>query len=327
MAIGPDGKYKLKTGTGDSRVYNLRLDQSQYPLAAVINDVSSITLNASFSKENTQFVNTYEVKGSEASLQMKDYMTTFNNHLQTIFFNARMGDSLSRIKGSDSLLRKAETAIQISSAEAKTLTASALKKSNNPALSMFILGYYQGIAGNPAYMLEGMDKAQVMAVVDEAAKKFPDHKGIASIKDELMGWIGKMAPEISLPDPDGKTITLSSFRGKYVLVDFWASWCGPCRQENPNVVAAFNRFKDKNFTILGVSLDQPGQKDKWMAAVQKDNLTWTQVSDLMHWQSPVVPLYKIQGIPFNVLVDPQGKIIADNLRGPELESKLAEVLK
>ena len=113
---------------------------------------------------------------------------------------------------------------------------------------------------------------------------------------------------------------------KPLFVDVYTSWCGPCRQENPNVVAAFNKFKDKNFTILGVSLDRPGQKGNWLEAIKKDKLTWTQVSDLQFWSSPVVPLYKIEGIPYNVLVDPQGKIIAENLRGPELESKLQQVL-
>jgi thiol-disulfide isomerase/thioredoxin len=114
-------------------------------------------------------------------------------------------------------------------------------------------------------------------------------------------------------------------RGKYVLVDFWASWCGPCRQENPNVVAAYSKYKDKNFTIMGVSLDK--DKASWVQAIKADNLTWTQVSDLQYWNSAVVPLYSIEGIPFNVLVDPQGNIIASNLRGNGLMQKLDEVLK
>jgi len=172
-----------------------------------------------------------------------------------------------------------------------------------------------------------LSNEQVKKVVYDLASQYPNHKGIASIRQQLAGAEGTMAPEFSLPDAEGKQVQLSSFRGKYVLVDFWASWCRPCRDENPNVVKAYNRFKDKNFTILGVSLDKPGQKDKWLKAVQDDKLTWNHVSDLMEWNSPVVPLYKIEGIPHNVLLDPTGKIIAEKLYGSALEEKLAEVLK
>jgi peroxiredoxin len=133
------------------------------------------------------------------------------------------------------------------------------------------------------------------------------------------------ADDFEQTDVNGNKVKLSSFRGKYVLVDFWASWCGPCRQENPNVVKAYNRFKDKNFTILGVSLDK--DKSAWVNAIQHDNLTWTQVSDLKGWGNEAAQLYNIQGIPANLLIDPKGRIIARNLRGPALEAKLAQILK
>lgn len=136
--------------------------------------------------------------------------------------------------------------------------------------------------------------------------------------------IGQPAPEIALPDVNGQIVKLSSLRGKYVLVDFWAKWCGPCRQENPNVVRVYNKYKDKGFTVFGVSLDR--RKEDWLQAIQQDGLTWTHVSDLKYWQSEAAKTYNITSIPFSVLVDPNGIIIDKNLRSGALDQRLAEVL-
>lgn len=136
---------------------------------------------------------------------------------------------------------------------------------------------------------------------------------------------GQPAADFTLNDTNGKPVSLSSFKGKYVLVDFWASWCGPCRAENPNVVKAFNKYKDKNFTILGVSLDEDGAK--WKEAIAQDKLAWTQVSDLKGWKAQAAALYGVKAIPANFLIDQDGKIIGHNLRGDELEAKLAAIIK
>lgn len=146
-------------------------------------------------------------------------------------------------------------------------------------------------------------------------------EGIATSK---FGAIGSDAIEFTQNDTTGKPVSLNSFRGKYVLIDFWASWCKPCRMENPNVVTAYNKFKDKNFTVLGVSLDKA--RESWIQAIKDDGLAWTQVSDLQFWNNAAARKYKIESIPQNYLVDPNGKIVGKNLRGQDLETKLCELL-
>lgn len=134
---------------------------------------------------------------------------------------------------------------------------------------------------------------------------------------------GTMAPEINLPQPNGDMLSLSSLRGKYVLIDFWASWCGPCRRENPNVKKVYDKYHSKGFEILGVALDKT--QAAWVTAIEQDQLNWKHVSDLKYWQSSVVPAYQVQAIPLTFLIDKEGKIIAKNLRGQALEDKLEEI--
>jgi peroxiredoxin len=166
-----------------------------------------------------------------------------------------------------------------------------------------------------------------LAVATKLKKEWPNYehaKAFISMVDKMKTIaIGQPAPEIALPDTTGQVVKLSSMKGKYVLVDFWAKWCGPCRQENPNVVRVYHKFKDKGFTVFGVSLDR--KKEDWMRAIAEDKLAWTHVSDLKYWQSEAAKTYNITGIPFSLLLDPNGVIIAKNLRGAALEKKLTEV--
>jgi len=199
----------------------------------------------------------------------------------------------------------------------------------SPVLSLF------------AATMAPLEVSKFEAPLTKLTKRFPNHKGLADAllyikmqnvqpqaQQQQPGAkpaVGDMAPDISMNDVDDKPFSLSQLKGKYVLIDFWASWCGPCREENPNVVTAYNGFKDKNFTVLGVSLDK--NKQAWIDAIKEDKLNWKHISDLQYWGSAAVPLYGLDGIPFNVLIDPQGKIIATDLRGNALQNKLAEILK
>ena len=198
----------------------------------------------------------------------------------------------------------------------------ALLVENTPSLAVINL-LQQNILDKDQYY------STYVQVAEKLKKEWPDY----SQADNFVNYVDKMrllavgqpAPEISLPNPEGKIVPLSSMKGKYVLVDFWAKWCGPCRHENPNVVSAFQKYKDKGFTVYGVSLDR--NREEWLQAIQQDKLTWTHVSDLKYWQSEAAKTYNITGIPFSLLLDPNGVIIAKNLRGAALHQKLEEIFK
>ncbi|MPR33729.1 redoxin domain-containing protein [Salmonirosea aquatica] len=172
------------------------------------------------------------------------------------------------------------------------------------------------------------DFAEMEAVAQRFEKENPSPKIVQAyvgyIKRIKGVSVGDEAPDFTLNNPEGQDIALSSLRGKYVLIDFWASWCGPCRMENPNVVKLYNKYKDKGFAIYGVSLDK--DKNAWLGAIKKDGLTWTHGSDLKFWNSAVAQTYGVNAIPATYLLDKEGKVIAKNLRGPSLEAKLSELL-
>lgn len=168
---------------------------------------------------------------------------------------------------------------------------------------------------------------QLNALKPEAKQNALAKKMQFSIDASKATAIGKIAPDFIQNDTLGKPVALKDFRGKYVLVDFWASWCVPCRAENPNVVKAFKTYNSKGFTVLGVSLDQPGKEQAWIDAIHKDGLAWTHVSDLKFWDNAVARQYDIHSIPSNLLIGPDGKILAKNIRGEELDKKIAEVIK
>jgi len=285
------------------------------------NDYKSIYLeNGVITVTSPDSLNSARAEGTKTNLENAEYELALKP------VNAAY-DSLEKIQNtatpaqqqSDDFAKENDKAEKVIEAREASINKKFIQDHPDSFLSLNVLDSY-------AYGADYVDIAPLFdglspAIKETAAgKKFADR--LPHIKAVALGAI---APEFTEADTSGNIVDLSSFRGKYVLIDFWASWCGPCRHENPNVVKAFNRYKGHNFTIIGVSLDRPNAKDKWLAAIHKDGLTWTHVSDLQFWDSKTAALYAVRGIPQNFLLDPNGKIIAKNLHGEDLENKLQEL--
>ncbi len=318
------GKFSLSANAPEQGFYRIRF-QNQEAGYVFINDQPEIKFVAD-AKDTTLQGPSFN---TPANATLKNFLIRMDVKRNEYVAERKRIDAGLLTNASDSAKDAGARSLAALDQGFKNMVVSTMDTVSNPVVAEFLLGYTQG-----------MDTSVVKKSIVSLQKRFPDHKALAGLitiyeksitappaENPVTAGTQKngMAPDFTMKDVQGKPFTLSSLRGKYVLVDFWASWCAPCRGENPNVVKAYNQFKNKNFTIVGVSLDE--DKAAWQAAIMKDNLTWKHVSDLKGWENATVSLYGYQGIPYNVLIDPSGKIIATELRGPALQAKLAEVLK
>jgi len=316
--IDEQGNFEFKTYTPKIGFYRIKLNQQNFAML-VLDSSDKVKITANLK----DLARTYKVEGSPETILFMEYNELTNKK------NIRM-DSLNQA------FQAIVQTIKMDSLKMDSLSA-IFEKPFNEIMEGFNTIMAEKITKNPdkyasMIAIQGMEPdkfADVYKALDAGLnKKYPSDKGVRMFHDVvekmLATTIGQQAPEIVLPTPDDKELALSSLKGKIVLVDFWASWCGPCRKEMPNVVKAYAKFKDKGFEIYGVSLDQ--DKGRWIEAIQKDGITWPQVSDLKYWDSYAAKLYAVEGIPYTVLLDKEGKIIAKNLRGAELEKAIEKAI-
>lgn len=298
--------YKSLLRSGSADVFEFYIDNAKMTLAAK-DSVSKAVIKGS--ALNTDFA-AYKKQVSPAEAKVKAVVNEYNSASKeqraTPEFQADMDKKYDAASTEVDKIQK-----DFIKANPNTMVSLDLIKSGNE-YSM------EDVAATEA-LFNGLSDAVKSSAPGKAYKEEIDkYKTVA---------IGAVAPDFAQTTPDGKTIKVSDYKGKYLLIDFWASWCGPCRRENPNVVKAYQAYKDKNFTILGVSLDDEKGKDAWLKAIEKDQLVWDQVSDLKGWNNEAAKLYLVRSIPQNFLLDPDGKIIAHNLRGEDLAKKLEEIFR
>ena len=316
--------FELESESARKGMYDIVVGDG--PVIPLVNDNSDLEVDIDFAKQEPFFT----VKGSAATENLRNFIVTYNEKNKEVEAAMDNLNDLKQFGSNDSVLIVATARKNFALEEINRYVKNILAATKDATVASFVLG-----RGAKTFVQKDFEDE-----LNKAVAKFPEDENLRNLQQTYMNyktqaadledkrrqksWIGKPAPDLQMPDPNGKNVSLKSFRGKYVLVDFWASWCGPCRQENPNLVKAYNDFKGRNFTILGVSLDR--EKANWLQAIRQDQLSWTHMSDLAFWNSAAVTIFKFDAIPYNVLLDPQGNVIAEGLRGDALIQKLEEIL-
>ena len=311
--LNENNKFRFRRTALEAKPYTLVVGNRPYML--VLENGDNVEFNTDLNKNEDQ----YSISGSEISSKLQKLSSIrgvfqrAQNEIQTEFEQRTN-------KGEDAATVQSELMLKhqgILDQTSKQTFQFANENRNNLA------GFYAMLS---LFSLDPITyEKELIAYADEARVKFPKNSSVQFFSNHMAELkplsIGQKAPDFESLTPTGKTIKLSDLRGKYVLLDFWASWCGPCREENPNIVKQYHTFKDKGFTVLGVSLDD--NQSAWLKAIKDDKLDWAQVSELKRWDSEAGQLYKITAIPTSYLIDPDGMIIGKNLRG----SALAEALE
>lgn len=256
-----------------------------------------------------------QVKGSASEKDFQAFEQIFNSDFAQLNQLSQLANSPEGAEKKDSIANAYQSAVL----SIQVKVDSFILSRRNSYVSPFLLVVVNQLSDD-VFLLERRYQSLSPEVQQSLYGKYLQEQ----ITTSKIGAVGSEAQDFIQNDTSGRPVRLSSFKGKFVLIDFWASWCKPCRMENPNVVAAYERFKSKNFTVLGVSLDR--SREAWIKAIQDDGLSWSQVSDLKFWNNAVAQQYRVQQIPLNILIDPNGKIVGKNLRGPELDSKLCALL-
>ena len=311
-----NSEMKLKGGSIDPEALYRVIVEDNSRFFLLVPDQNKITAEFDLAIPSLNEIN------SPAGKEMKTMLNGFNTKIEKLDILREQVQSEPERMDSARVVIEKEFMNQLN--ETGKYVVDFATNAKSPAVSLYALSLVGSVLGTD----------QLMPILEKLKIKYPQSKRVKKIEELIVAatkmnapkeLIGTEAPEIKLPDMNGKSFSLKSLRGKYVLIDFWASWCQPCRMENPNVVKAFKRFSNKKFTILGVSLDK--DKSDWIKAINDDGLSWNHVSDLKFWDSEVVSPYNIEGIPFNVLVDPNGIIVAKDLRGEQLAATLEKFLK